>query len=90
MHRFDASQRQVCAALKLSRSVFSYRPIAPDSSKPAARVGEIAQAGRRHGYRPLHLPSREGWRDAHARIPRAHGEQGSPQAGKRPRSEETD
>ncbi|AOJ07949.1 hypothetical protein WS71_12060 [Burkholderia mayonis] len=90
MQRFDASQRQVCAALNLSRSVFSYRPAASDSSKPAARLGEIAQTSRRHGYRRVHMPRREGRRDNPARIPSLHCEQGASQADRKPRSDDTE
>jgi putative transposase len=63
--------------LKLSRSVYSYRSIARDSSAIAMRIKEITQTRVHYGYRRVHVMlRREGCGDNHKRVYRLYREQG--------------
>ncbi|MBW5975132.1 transposase [Klebsiella michiganensis] len=84
--RYGASERQLCFALRVSRSSFRYRPIAADDSALRLRIREITETRAHYGYRRVHVMlRREGWRDNHKRIYRLYSEQGLSLRLKRPR-----
>lgn len=67
--RYGASERQVCFALKISRSSFRYRSVAADDSALRLRIREITETRVHYGYRRVHVMlKREGWRDNHKRV----------------------
>ena len=71
--RYGASERQVCFALRVSRSSFRYRSVAADESP----LREITETRVHYGYRRVHvMPRRGGWRDNHKRIHRLYCEKG--------------
>lgn len=75
--RYGASERQVCFALRVSRSSFRYRSVAADDSALRLRIREITETRVHYGYRRVHVMlRREGWRDNHKRIYRLYCEQG--------------
>ena len=75
--RYGASERQVCFALKISRSSYRYRSVAADDSALLLRIREITETRIHYGYRRVHVMlKREGWRDNHKRIYRLYREQG--------------
>ncbi len=83
--RYGASERQVCFALRVSRSSFRYRSVAADDSALRLRIREITETRVHYGYRRVHiLLRREGWRDNHKRIYRLYREQGLSLRLKRP------
>jgi hypothetical protein len=51
MCRYGASQRQVCAVLKMSRSVYGYRSRARDAKPLVSRIREINVTCVHDGYR---------------------------------------
>ncbi|GAB7263407.1 hypothetical protein DaDZ19_50820 [Dickeya ananatis] len=64
--RYGASERQVCFALRISRSSFRYRSVAADDSALRLRIREITETRVHYGYRRVHVMlRREGWRDNH-------------------------
>ncbi|QJU42279.1 transposase [Serratia marcescens] len=74
---YGASERQVCFALRVSRSSFRYRSVAADDSALRLRIREITETRVHYGYRRVHMMlRREGWRDNHKRIYRLYCEQG--------------
>ncbi|MEX1397477.1 IS3 family transposase [Escherichia coli] len=84
--RYGASERQVCFALKISRSSFRYRSVAADDSALRLRIREITETRVHYGYRRVHVMlKREGWRDNHKRVYRLYREQGLSLRLKRPR-----
>ncbi|WP_419722363.1 IS3 family transposase [Serratia liquefaciens] len=84
--RYGASERQICFALRLSRSSFRYRSVAADDSALRLRIREITETRIHYGYRRVHVMlRREGWRDNHKRIYRLYCEQGLSLRLKRPR-----
>lgn len=86
MVRYGASQRQVCAALKLSRSVYGYRSQARDAKPLVHRIKEITATRVHYGYRRVHvLLRREGWQDNHKRVYRLYRNEGLSLRHKRPR-----
>jgi putative transposase len=86
MMSYGASERRVCMALKLSRTVYRYRSRARDSSVLMSRIKEIAKTRVHYGYRRLHvLLKRAGFKDNHKRVYRLYREQGLSLRLKRPR-----
>jgi putative transposase len=84
--RYGASERQVCFALRVSRSSFRYRSVAADDSALRLRIREITETRVHYGYRRVHVMlRREGWPDNHKRIYRLYCEQGLSLRLKRPR-----
>jgi putative transposase len=86
MHRYGASQRQACAVLRISRSVYGYRSQARDAKPLVLRIKEITAARVHYGYRRVHvLLRREGWKDNHKRVYRLYRNEGLSLRHKRPR-----
>ena len=86
MRRYGASQRQACALLHLSRSVYSYHSRARDARPLVQRIKEIAAARVHYGYRRVHvLLRREGWKDNCKRVYRLYRLEGLSLRHKRPR-----
>lgn len=84
--RYGASERQVCFALRVSRSSFRYRSVTADDSALRLRIREITETRVHCGYRRVHvILRRDGWRDNHKRIYRLYCEQGLSLRLKRPR-----
>ncbi|WP_370607153.1 IS3 family transposase [Pantoea ananatis] len=84
--RYGASERQICFALRVSRSSFRYRSVTADESLLRLRIREISETRVHYGYRRVHVMlRREGWRDNHKRICRLYSEQGRSLRLKRPR-----
>lgn len=84
--RYRASQRQVCAVLKMSRSVYNYRSQARDVKPLVSRIKEITAARVHYGYRRVHVMlRREGWKDNHKRVYRLYRNEGLSLRHKRPR-----
>ncbi|WP_371558854.1 IS3 family transposase [Pantoea sp. OXWO6B1] len=84
--RYGASERQICFALRVSRSSFRYRSVAADDSALRLRIREISETRLHYGYRRVHVMlRREGWRDNHKRICRLYSEQDLSLRLKRPR-----
>lgn len=74
--RYGASERQICFALRLSRSSFWYRSVAADDSALRLHIHEITATRVNYGYRRVYVMfRREGWRDNHKRIYRLYREQ---------------
>lgn len=74
--RYGACQRQVCGALKASRSSVRYRSVARDSGALCLRIRELAETPVNYGYRRVHiLLRREGWCDNYKRIYRLYRDQ---------------
>jgi putative transposase len=66
IERYGASQRQACAVLSITRSVYGYCSRARDARPLVARIKEIATTRVHYGYRRVHvLLRREGWKDNH-------------------------
>ena len=77
MQRYGASQRQACAVLRISRSVYGYRSRARDARPLVQRIKEIAATRVHYGYRRVHvLLRREGWRDNCKRVYRLYRAEG--------------
>ena len=86
MQRYGASQRQVCALLTMSRSVYGYRSCARDVKALVLRIKEITATRVHYGYRRVHvLLRREGWKDNHKRVYRLYRDEGLSLRHKRPR-----
>jgi putative transposase len=84
--RYRASERQVCQAMQLSRTVYRYQSVAADSSALQMRIKEITQTRVHYGYRRVHvLLRREGFKDNHKRVYRLYQQQGLSLRHKRPR-----
>nr|WP_264831525.1 DDE-type integrase/transposase/recombinase [Klebsiella aerogenes] len=84
--RYGASERQVCFALRVSRSSFRYCSVAADDSALRLRIREITETRVHYGYRRVHVMlRREDLRDNHKRIYRLYSEQGLSLRLKRPR-----
>jgi putative transposase len=84
--RYGASQRQVCAVLKMSRSVYNYQSQARDVKPLVSRIKEITATRVHYGYRRVHvLLRREGWKDNHKRVYRLYRNEGLSLRHKRPR-----
>lgn len=63
--------------LRVSRTSFHYRSVAPDDSALRLRIREITETRVHYGYRRVHvILRREDWRDNHKRIYRLYSEQG--------------
>lgn len=75
IERYRASEREVCQAMQLSRTVYCYKSVAADSS--ALRIKEITQTRVHYGYRRVHvLHRREGFKDNPKRVYRLYQQQG--------------
>jgi putative transposase len=86
MGRYGASQRQACAVLKITRSVYGYCSRARDARPLLSRIKEIATTRVHYGYRRVHvLLRREGWKDNHKRVYRLYRNEGLSLRHKRPR-----
>jgi putative transposase len=86
MRRFGSSQRQACAVLRISRSVYGYRSVARDSRPLLSRIKEIAAVRVHYGYRRVHvLLRREGWKDNHKRVYRLYRAEGLSLRHRRPK-----
>lgn len=86
MQRFGASQRQTCALLQLSRTVYRYESVARDQSALEMRIKEITEVRVHYGAPRLYVMlRREGWRDNHKRVERVYRELGLSLRHKRPR-----
>ena len=69
IERYRASERQVCQAMQLSRTVYRYQSVATDSTALQMRIKEITQTRVHYGYRRVHvLLRREGFKDNHKRV----------------------
>lgn len=85
IERYRASERQVCQAMQLSRTVYRYKSVAADSSALQMRINEITQTRVHYRYRRVHvLLRREGFKDKHKRLYRLHQQQGLSLRHKRP------
>lgn len=78
MQRYDLSERRVCQALGISRSVIRYKKKSPDDEKELrSSIIRLAQKYGRYGYRRitamLHV---EGWQVNHKRVERIWREEG--------------
>jgi putative transposase len=83
---YRASERQVCQAMQLSRTVYRYQSIAADSSALQMRIKEITQTRVHYGYRRVHvLLKRESFQDNHKRVYRLRRPQSLSLRHKRPR-----
>jgi putative transposase len=68
---------RACGLVQISRSLFRYRSRRPECAKLRDRIGEIAAAKRRYGYRRVHvLLRREGWAVNRKRTYRLYREAG--------------
>lgn len=86
MQRFGASQRQTCALLQLSRTVYRYESVARDQSALEMRIKEIKEVRVHYGAPRVYVMlRREGWRDNHKRVERVYRELGLSLRHKRPR-----
>jgi putative transposase len=86
MKRFGASQRQACAVVQMSRSVYLYRSRARDATALTMRIKEITATRVHYGYRRVHVMlRREGWRDNHKRVYRLYRAEGLSLRHKRPK-----
>ncbi|CAR51441.1 putative insertion element IS407 [Burkholderia cenocepacia BC7] len=86
MQRFGASQRQTCALLQLSRTVYRYESVARDQSALEMRIKEITEVRVHYGAPRVYVMlRREGWRDNHKRVERVYRELGLSLRHKRPR-----
>jgi len=84
--RYGASEKQICFALRVSRSSFRYRSVAVDDSTLRLRIRKISETRVHYGYRRVHVMLRcEGWLDNHKLICRLYSEQGLSLRLKRPR-----
>ena len=68
----DLSQRRVCKALGVARSLVRYEPLLPGKDKElVARMHELAREDPRYGYRRVAAPLRaDGWRVNNKRVRR--------------------
>ena len=68
----NLSQRRVCKALGVARSLVRYEPLLPDKDKGlVARMHELAKENPRHGYRRVAVLLRaDGWRVNNKRVRR--------------------
>jgi len=86
MKRFGASQRQACAVVQMSRTVYLYRSRARDTTALTLRIKEIAATRVHYGYRRVHVMlRREGWQDNHKRVYRLYRTEGLSLRHKRPK-----
>ena len=77
MQRFGASQRQTCALLQLSRTVYHHDSVARDHSALEMRIKEIMEVRWHYGAPRVYVMlRREGWRDNHQRVERVYRELG--------------
>ncbi len=77
MQRFGASQRQTCALLQLSRTVYRHESVARDHSALEMRIKETTEVRRHYGAPRVYVMlRREGWRDNHQRVERVYRELG--------------
>ncbi|AHK68764.1 HTH-like domain protein [Burkholderia pseudomallei MSHR520] len=77
MQRFGASQRQTCALLQLSRTVYRYESVARNQSALEMRIKEITEVRVHYGAPRVYVMlRREGWRDNHKRVERVYRELG--------------
>ena len=68
---------RACGLVGISRSLLAYRPRRREPAGLRERIGEIALAKRRYGYRRVHvLLRREGWQINHKRTHRLYREAG--------------
>lgn len=73
----DLSQRRACGLIGMGRSSYVYQPRRPRDETLRVRLGELAAARPRYGYRRLHLLlRREGNVVNHKRIYRLYREDG--------------
>ncbi len=77
MELFGVSERRALRIMEMSRSSFSYKAKARDSSALRLRMREITQARVHYGCeRVFVMLRREGWRDNHKRVHRIYKEEG--------------
>lgn len=77
MQRFGASQRQTCALLQLSGTVYRHDSVARDHSALEMRIKEIMEVRWHYGAPRVYVMlRREGWRDNHQRVERVYRELG--------------
>lgn len=68
---------RACGLVGISRSLLAYQPRRNEPQGLRERIGEIAAAKRRYGYRRVHvLLRREGWKINHKRTHRLYREAG--------------
>lgn len=73
----DFGVTRACGLIGISRSLYRYRSKRPDGTALRARIGELAVAKRRYGYRRIHvLLKREGWQMNLKRTYRLYREAG--------------
>lgn len=73
----DFGVTRACGLVGISRSLYRYRSVRPDSAALRARIEEIAAVKRRYGYRRVHVRlRREGWAVNHKRVYRLYREAG--------------
>ena len=71
------SVRKVCAALKVNRSLYTYKPKRGEQADLKLRIKQICETRVRYGYRRVHvLLRREGWTVNPKRIYRLYREMG--------------
>ena len=74
---YDLGVTRACGLLGISRSLYRYRSRRADTPRLRARIGEIAAAKRRYGYRRVHIMlRREGWQVNRKRTDRLYREAG--------------
>jgi len=72
----ELSQRRACGLMELHRATCRYQRRKGEDRQLRARLGELAEARRRFGYRRLPvLLRREGWQVNHKRIYRLYVEE---------------
>jgi putative transposase len=73
----EVSERRACQALSIDRSLVRYRSLRASDAAHRLRIGELAAARRRFGYRRLHvLLAREGIKMNQKRFRRLYREEG--------------
>jgi putative transposase len=73
----DFGVTRACGLAGISRSLYHYRSMRPDSAPLRARIEEIAAVKRRYGYRRVYLRlRREGWAVNRKRVYRLYREAG--------------
>lgn len=74
---WKVSIRKVCAALRIDRSLYTYKPRRGEQAELKQRITEICQTRVRYGYRRVHvLLCREGWPINPKRTRRLYNELG--------------
>ena len=74
---WKVSVRKACGALRIERSLYSYKSKRGDQAVLKQRIKEICETRVRFGYRRVHvLLSREGWEVNYKRVRRLYNELG--------------